>query len=81
MRYVTVPGVSTSKLCKNCQNLAQVSKYPNGYQWAALSFVSTLHMKKEMKFKLSYEEQRYKEDHKLSNLTSSFQHHPLVVSI
>lgn len=39
-------SISTSELCKNCHNLAQVSKYPNGYQWAALSFISTLHMKK-----------------------------------
>lgn len=33
-----VPGISISKLCKNCHNLAQNAKYPNGSKWAALSF-------------------------------------------
>lgn len=81
MRYATVPSISTSKLCKNCHDLAQVSKYPNGHQWAALSSISTLHVKKEMKFKLSYEERRHKEDHILSNQPGPFTYHPLVVSI
>jgi hypothetical protein len=46
---------------KNCHNLTQMSKFINSYQWAALSFVSTLHMKKEMNFKHSYEE-KYDKD-------------------
>lgn len=53
---------------------AQVSKYLNGYQWARLSFASTLHVENKIKFKLTCEEKCYKEDQILSNLPSSFKY-------
>lgn len=69
MRYVIVSSISTSVLCKSYHSLL---KDPSGYQWARLSFASTLHLENKMKFKLTFEEKCYKEDQVLSNLRSSF---------